>query len=177
MRWRSNGGFSLVEVLVALFVVAVGVAGATASQMAAQRARREAARVSGAVQLAASLSDRMRANTAVMAAGDTANPYLQLDYDAASAAPPPAVSCAAGADCAPDELARFDLYETALALKARLPRGRIVVCRDASPWDAAAHALAWACRPSAHAPIIVKIGWPQERGGAHAPQVALMVPQ
>lgn len=169
MRWRSVCGFTLVEVLVALFVLAVGIVGATASQMAAQRARRQSALMSEAVQLAGSLSDRMRANPVVMALPEAANPYLHLDYDV-SGTPSPATPCLGGIECSPAEMARFDLYETTLALKAHFPHGRLVVCRDG------AATLAWQCQPGAGAPIVVKVGWDAGTGGSRAPLVAMVVP-
>jgi type IV pilus assembly protein PilV len=162
---RSAGGFTLVEVLVALLVLAVGIVGASATQLAAQRARRHAAQVEGAVRLATSLAERMRANPVVMAAADADNPYLQLDYDAATGAPAPAQACFGATDCSPAQMAGFDLYETTEALHALLPRGRIVVCRDAA-WKA------WPCTPGAGAPVLVKVGL----DGDQAPSVALVVP-
>jgi type IV pilus assembly protein PilV len=81
-------GFTLVEVLVALLVVALGIAGAAALQASTLRAAREAERLSSAARLAASLAERMRANPVSMALTDAANPYLQFDYDSAAASPP-----------------------------------------------------------------------------------------
>jgi type IV pilus assembly protein PilV len=49
---------------------------------------------------------------------------------------------------------------------AALPGGRAIVCRDPSPWDAAAGAYRWACEPAA-GPLLVKIAW-QEGGKAPA---------
>ncbi len=170
MRWRSVDGFTLVEVLVALFELAVAVVGATGLQLAAQRARHQSALMSDAVQLAASLSERMRANPVVMAA--PGNPYLQLRYDAAAdgapAVPPP---CFGDADCSPAQMAEFDLYETRQAIHAGFPRGRIVVCRDA-----AGSAPAWDCEAAANAPIVVKLGWRGNEDGGAAPRVTLVVP-
>jgi type IV pilus assembly protein PilV len=172
---RSVGGFTLVEVLVALFVVAVGVVGAAGTQMAAQRTRHQAALMSDAVQLAASLSERMRANQVAMAAAG--NPYLQLRYDAASdGAPAPGVTCFGDAECNPSQMAEFDLYETRLAIHAGFPRGRIVVCRDAAIQDAGSKVLAWACEEASNAPIVVKLGWRGNEAGADAPSVAMVVP-
>ena len=78
MRSRLVGGFTLIEVLVAVFVLAVGVLGAVAAQTVALRTRQESALMSRGVQLATSFADRMRANTAQMRLPDGANPYLQL---------------------------------------------------------------------------------------------------
>ena len=66
MRSRLVGGFTLIEVLVAVFVLAVGVMGAVAAQTVALRTRQESALMSHGVQLATSFADRMRANTAQM---------------------------------------------------------------------------------------------------------------
>ena len=92
MRRWVPGGFTLVEVLVAMFVLAVGAFGAATTQAQVARLRGQAALESEAVQLAASLAARMHANPAQMALPDAANPYLQLDYDAAAGEPaaPPA---------------------------------------------------------------------------------------
>jgi type IV pilus assembly protein PilV len=178
VRLRSLGGFTLVEVLVALFVLAVGIVGASATQMAAQRTRHHAALMSEGVRLAAGLADRMRANPVAMAAADSINPYLQLRYDAATdTAPAPSVACYGAADCSSPQMAEFDLYEAAEAVRTSFPNGRIVVCRDAAMWDAAADALAWDCAYQAGAPIVVKLGWRGNQApAAAAPSVAMVVP-
>jgi type IV pilus assembly protein PilV len=180
---RSVSGFTLVEVLVALFVVAVGIVGASATQAAAQRTRHQSALMSGAVRLAGALADRMRANPVQMAAADDLNPYLQLRYDAAAdgAPTPSSPLCYGAADCTPAQMAGFDLYEARQAIHSGFPGGRVVVCRDAAVWDAARGALAWDCAAAAGAPIVVKLGWRgNERDGgvgeAAAPSVALVVP-
>jgi type IV pilus assembly protein PilV len=57
------------------------------------------------------------------------------------------------------------------------PGGRVLVCRDAAVWDAAADALTWDCAPAAGAPIVVKLGWraPGQHGG-RAPSIAMVLP-
>jgi type IV pilus assembly protein PilV len=162
-------GFTLVEVLVALLVVALGIAGAAALQASTVRAAREAERLSSAARLAASLAERMRANPVSMALADAANPYLQFDYDSAAASPPAADPCYTDADCTPARLAAFDLAEIGQTV-ARLPGGRIRVCRDASA--PAAGLPAWACDGQAGAPVVVKLGW-REGVGAAVPRLQL----
>jgi type IV pilus assembly protein PilV len=167
---RPPAGFTLLEVLVALFVVALGVAGAAGVQAMAVRAAGEAARLSDGTQLAASLAQRMRANPVAMALPDAANPYLQFDFEAAAAtaAPAPVSPCFGAASCSPEQLARFDLYETAAALASRFPGGRMRVCRDDQNPDAAG-LLAWSCTGGAEAPITIKLGWRGRLGEANAP--------
>lgn len=144
-------GFSLIEVLVAVLVLAVGVLGTAGAQLAALQTRHDSGLRSAAVQLAASLAERMRANPPQLAA------YQQLDYDAlASGAPAaPGVLCFAGAACDSGQLAAFDLYEISSAVHAGFPGGRVKVCRD----GAQGGVLAWACSGGAGAPLVVKLGW------------------
>ena len=171
---RPSAGFTLLEVLVALFVVALGVAGAAGVQAIAVRAADEAARLADATQLAASLAQRMRANPVVMALPDAANPYLQFDLDAATAgaAPEPASPCFGAAGCSPEQLARFDVHETGAALASRFPRGRMRVCRDAQDPNAAG-LLAWSCTGGVEAPVTIKLGWRGRPGEPDAPAVFL----
>lgn len=177
-RCRNRGftlGFTLVEVLVALCVLAIGALGAAATQVGNLRLRQQAALESEAVQLAASLGARMRVNPAQLALDDAANPYLGLDYDASAGAPaPPPASCFGAAGCSAAQMARFDLYEAMRAVQAAFPGGRIVVCRDSAPWDATRAALAWPCSTEAGAPVVVKLGW-RARTDAAMPFVALAV--
>ena len=155
---RACAGFTLVEVLVALFVVALGIAGAAALQTLAVRSGRDAAHLSDGTRLARSLAERMRANPHALALPDADNPYLQLDYDAAGGAPAAAALCYADTACDADDLARFDLFEVSDALAAGFPGGRIRVCRDAGPLDAAG-LPDWSCDGEAGAPLVVKLGW------------------
>lgn len=177
MRCRIAGGFTLVEVLVAAFVLAVGVMGAIAAQTVALRTRAQSALMSHGVQLATAFADRMRANSEQMRAPDAANPYLQLRYDARDGAPvaPPA-ACQSGAACDSEQLAGHDIHELQRELHSGFPAGRAVVCRDAVVWDAAAARLAWECTGGAGHPAVIKLGWRMAgEEGAAAPRVAIVV--
>jgi type IV pilus assembly protein PilV len=155
--FRRCAGFTLAEVLVALFVVALGVAGAAAVQAVAVRAAGEAARLSDGTRLAASLAQRMRANPAAMALPDAANPYLQFDAGPGTAAAAP-VACFVDADCSPVQMADADLADTAEALAGRFPGGRMRVCRDARA-PAPSGLLSWNCSGDPGAPVTIKLGW------------------
>jgi type IV pilus assembly protein PilV len=160
VRACPSAGFTLIEVLVALFVLSVGLLGAASMQSRARAVRAESQLHATATELAASLAEAMRANRAVMSAPDSANPYLNIDYDTGSGAPaPPPRYCYGESSCTPQELARFDTYETARALHERFPHARLVVCRDASPWDPASSTLLWDCDGSSGAPGVIKLGW------------------
>lgn len=170
---RSTKGFTLIEVLVALFVLALGVVGAGAAKLAAERTRQHAALGSEAALLAGALAARMQANPPVAALADASNPYLSFDYDATDGGVPAgAAACFGASACDPLALAAFDLQEIRLALHARFPGGRIAVCRDDAPWDDALRRYRWTCSGGAGAPPVIKIGW---HGAGDAPAHVLMV--
>ena len=176
---RFAGGFTLIEVLVALLVLAIGILGASATQLAALRSGHQSRLMSDGVRLAGLLADSMRANIEPMAAADPDNPYLQLRYDAATdGAPASASQCLAGAGCGAFQMAEADIDQVRQALHERFPGGRVAVCRDSGAWDAGRGALRWACDgASSGAPIVIKLGWRGKKtGGGDAPSAVIALP-
>lgn len=106
-------GFSLVEVLVALAVLAVGLLGAAALAVDTVRAQHRAMLGAQAQRLAADLAERLRANRAGLAAYHEA-PTL---FGCVSGATP-------GRRCTPQELAREDLARWQSEIDRTLPRGQ-----------------------------------------------------
>ena len=159
MRTRKvvHAGFTLAEVLVALFVLAVGVVGATAAQTMAAKTRHESAMASAALQLAGALADRMAANPVQLALPDLDNVYLQE-------AGAPWVCTGV---CAPAQLGATERDDAVAAAARAFPGGQLRVCRDmpATP-------LVWDCTAAPGAPLVVKIGW---RAPAFTPAVAVLV--
>ncbi len=172
---RPAAGFTMVEVLVAVLLLAVGLVGALAMQAHAMRTRQESALRTEALQHAAALADRIRANPAQSAA------YLGFEFDAAAdvaARRAPAVVDCAVTSCDPAALARYELAVFRQQLQSSLPAARALTCRDAAA--ALAGRLRWACSGEAGAPIVIKIGWRSRSSGAAAagpaePSVALPV--
>ena len=154
MHTRADGGFTLIEVLVAVLVLAIGVLGTAGAQLAAFQTRQHTGLMSSGVHLAGSLADRMRANAVQMNGGGA--PYTELDYDALTdgAPSPPAPTCLGGATCSSAQMAAFDVYEITQAVHAGFPGGRIKVCRDTG-----GGALSWECGGGAGAPLVIKLGW------------------
>lgn len=169
-RHACHAGFTLIEVMVALCIVAIGLGGAASLHLRSQRAAAHAAHLADGVRLAAALAERMRANPVAMAWDDGANPYLRFDVEAGAGVPAPVSHCYADAACTPEALARFDLLETALALAAGFPHGRVLACRDGAASDPAS----WSCDGAVGAPIVIKLGW-SDSGSPPAPVVLLPV--
>lgn len=153
MRRSCESGFTLVEILVALFVLAVGVIGAAAVQTMAAQTRHLSSQVSAALQLASALAERMAANPTQMALPDNDKVYLQE-----AGAP-----WLCGSACTPAQLAATERDDTAAAVARAFPGGQLRVCRDlpapSSSSSSAPPPLTWACHPAAGAPLVVKIGW------------------
>ena len=107
-----NAGFTLLEVLIALCVLATGMLGVGMMLLESIRASRSALHHTAAVALAADLGERIRANRA---AGDS----YALGLGAMAGAP--ASECEIGDGCDPSEVAALDLYEWQQAVLAALP--------------------------------------------------------
>lgn len=178
-------GFSLIEVLIAVFVLALGVIGVAGMQLTAMRTSQQSAFQTTAVELAAEMADKMRTNDQQMKLPDGGNPFLNVDYQSQSGAPTSArVTCyGVGSNCSAQDLAAFDIDEWEKRIKASLPISRAKICRDGRPWDSDAKSLTWDCDSSSGS-IMIKIGWQAknpdgsftvERGTSFPPIVALTV--
>lgn len=104
-KLKTNKGFTLVEVMVAVFVLAIGLLGIAGLQVTAIKSNHAAFLRTQSTQLAYDLADRMRANMP----GTIAGSYL------ATAAPSVAYNCfddftgVAGGLCSPAQMALADL--------------------------------------------------------------------
>jgi type IV pilus assembly protein PilV len=153
-RWPRTGrekGFTLVEVLVALVVLAVGLLGLAVLLVEGLQGSRNAIEHTQAVNLAADIAERMRSNRAAAAA-----------YDTAEGTPEPRIEAAcedAAGPCDPRAMASHDLRLWLDAVAASLPEGRGSV-----------EVERWAARPSRG---VVTIRW--TRTGAAPATYALVV--
>lgn len=93
---RSQAGFSMIELLVAVLVMGVGVLGITGLQMVSLQNNRSALVRSEAVQLAYDMMDRIRAN-----------PGANYDGLGVGDDPPAATNCVAG-NCSAAQMVAFD---------------------------------------------------------------------
>ncbi len=154
-------GFTIIEVLVAMLVLALGVIGSSAMQLTALRTRHQSSLLSSAVHLGSSMLDAMRANARQMQLSDVDNPYLGLDDDALTQAAPAATgpNCFGQAQCDSAQLAAFDIAQWRRQLRASFPGGRFVICRDDQVQGGAG--TLWACSGSPAAPVVIKLGWTQ----------------
>ncbi len=107
----SQAGFSLMEVMVAVFVLAVGIVSVAGLQFTSKRGNFEAIQRSTATQLANDMVERMRANSSMLMTYNGAGGGVTLTGTTITS-PPDCV----GASCTPQQLANFDLSEFERAL-------------------------------------------------------------
>ena len=124
---KSQSGFTMVETLVALVVLAIGMLGIAALYLNSLQAGRSAIYRTEAVNLAADLADRIRANRAAVAG------YGNVYGDGFV----PVAACATTAGCTAGELATTDLsgWKAALALQLPNGRGQVVVTPFVAPGE------------------------------------------
>lgn len=116
-------GFTLIEVLVAALVLALGMLGLAALQVTSLSNSHSSYLRSQATQLAYDLSDRIRANPIGLRSGSYNNQPVQT------------AACLTTVGCSAAELAKHDVYEWNADLASQLPSGSGVICLDTSPDD------------------------------------------
>ena len=115
---KPLNGFSLIEVLVALVVLSIGMLGIAALHIDGVRTGYSALQRTHAVNLAADMADRIRAN-----------PTGNYDVGAGASGAAPAVACAdtasaaAPGDCTSDQMAAYDVWEWRSALEPEAATG------------------------------------------------------
>lgn len=128
-------GAMLVEILITMFVVAVGLLGAAGLQLASAKYQQTAAARTEAIQQAEFITEKMRVNSSVLAranlAAANANPdggYLAPDsYEAADESSwpdDPACGLTGQLECTAAQAAQRDLREWRASLAQYLPGGR-----------------------------------------------------
>ncbi len=121
---RSQGGYVLLEALIAVVIAAVGFIGAARMQTFGLAMNNSAQVRQKAILLGYQMADRIRANQA----GVTAHAY-----DSPVAGDTACLAAASG--CTPVQLAAADMAEWQTEIAAQLPGATGVVCIDSTPDD------------------------------------------
>jgi type IV pilus assembly protein PilV len=129
---KKVSGFTLIEVLVATLVLAVGLLGLAGLQATSIKNNLSAYNRSQATQLAYDMADRMRANkneSLDSATGNvlTSSTYLTMDSSDATVQ----ASCATVTGCTGAQMAQNDLFQWNSALES-LPEGRGTITVNAT---------------------------------------------
>jgi type IV pilus assembly protein PilV len=113
-RFNHSRGITMIESLVALVVISIGMLGIAGLYLSSLQAGRSANLRVQAVNLAAEMADRIRANR-----------NARVAYTLAAGNLPSAVACSGSTDCTPAQLAQSDQNIWVLAIRdpLRLPAG------------------------------------------------------
>lgn len=171
------GGFSLIEVLISILILAFGVLAMGGLQLASLRSNQMSGYTSTAATLAKDYSELMRSNASVSnVVTATANPYLFDSSNSGSYAATPTKDCKANV-CTGAEIATLHVADWAARVKAQLPEGRAVVCRDSTPRNADG-TFDWSC-DGVGTYATIKIGWTDKRDAKErgTPTFAIANPQ
>ena len=126
---RQVRGFSLIEVLVALVVLSIGLMGIASMQVVGLQFNQQALTTTRAVELAADMADRIRANPG--ATNDITTPGDAYNVGFAPPSAAPATNCSdrlgntvgAFTACSNVQLARYDIWEWKTTLQAATGSG------------------------------------------------------
>lgn len=118
-KMKNYSGFTLIEILIAMVVLAFGLLGLAGLQASGLKNNMSSANRSQATQLAYDIADRMRANNfdASLFGGSK---YITVAPTAAVQEP----TCTTTAGCTAAQMAEQDLYEWNIDLAASLPLGQ-----------------------------------------------------
>jgi type IV pilus assembly protein PilV len=159
-RTRAHG-FTMLEVLISIVIIAFGLLGIAGLQAFAIKNNHSASLRITATSLATDMIDRMKANYVAVMDGHY-NKSSSADYGTAVA------SCLTTAGCTSQQLAQNDLNEWSRRLAASLPNGRGIVCLDSTPDDGASDATP-ACDNTGTTMYAVKIWWIDDRTASGVP--------
>ena len=164
----ASAGFTLLEVLIAIVVVAFGLLGLAGLQVFALKNNQNASMRVTATAMANDMVDRMKANfLGVVAEGqDNYNRTKVSDYKTL------VTSCngASGDTCTPTQMAQNDRAEWQARLAASLPGGVGIVCVDSTPNDANPKPTDTdhGCDNAGTTVFVVKIWWDDRAQGTTA---------
>ena len=149
-------GFTLVEILVAVFILALGLLGLSGLQVASLQNNHSAYLRSQATLLAYDMADRMRANMTAVTA---------LDYDQPTATMN--ANCHSVSGCTTTEMALHDMYEwsdpgSPISVANLLPGGVGMVCIDGNPNIGTSTTLGCDGNGNSYA---IKVWWKDDRSG------------
>jgi type IV pilus assembly protein PilV len=164
---NSHKGFTLLEVMIAFFILAVGLLGMAALLTTSVRSNQSAYYRTQAAYLAEDMADRIRANRG------TSNYYAVSASDANCVVTSGSATIGSN-NCNTSSMSQWDLYDWKQTVARSLPGGAAlvddmsIVCLDATPQDGAKGTSA-ACDNTALTTgglIAVKIWWDENRDGA-----------
>lgn len=143
----KNKGVSLIEVLIAVLILAIGLLGMASLQIRSLSNNHNAYLRTQATQLANDMLDRMRSN----AQGLNAGYYLRPNVENSS------MDCHLNL-CNADQMSEYDLSLWNQAIHQQLPNGKGLICIDSTPQSSD-------CDGSGNI-LAISLSWSERENGA-----------
>ena len=151
---RKTAGFTMLEVMISIVILAFGLLGIAGLQAFALKNTHSASMRLTATELANDMIDRMKSNY-IGVSGDAYNKPDVSAYKVGS------VDCSSTA-CTPADVAQYDLRQWQLRIAGALPGGIGIVCLDSTPVDGD-NAGKPECDGNGSVAYAVKIWWNDDR--------------
>lgn len=155
---------TLVEVLVALVIFALGMLGAGGLIMASLRSGQYSGHASVAIGLARDYGEMMQLIPATVESTAVKGSANRFFVDSVNPMTAPTTCRGSGVACTPEEMVSFLKYDWVQRVKAALPGARAVVCQDKTPKDPNG-LYSWDCDNDGTL-IVVKFDWAAKTGPA-----------
>jgi type IV pilus assembly protein PilV len=156
---RSSGGFTMIEVMVALLILSIGLFGMLSLTANSLKFTTSANYRTIAAQQAYAMAETLRANPAALGIATTG------DIAFGSTTPASTPNCVKAAGCGRSAFINNTVYMWQQAVQANLPRGAGAVCRDnaaaSNPPNTAGATINWNC--SGDGQYVVKVCWNESR--------------
>lgn len=178
-RTRALRGFSLLEVLVAIFVLSFGMLGMVGMQSFSLQANRQARLASTAAGLAREMAEMMRGNKN-QAILTSSNPYsgtFTSTLTPTTAEYCMSVTNVSSGGCGTDatKIANAEMTEWLSRVDSELPGAKVQICFDAAPYDSSGLPQ-WSCDTSGTDRIMyIKMAWTQTSTDRSATGAAALV--
>lgn len=130
---KSENGFSMIEMMISLLILAIGLLGMMALQMTSVASNQSSYYRSQASIIANDFVDRMRLNGDSIR--DNVNPLTAYDNISIDATSTNTAQACNTTGCNAQNLARSDIFELQENLLASIPSGTATVVKDASITD------------------------------------------
>lgn len=164
---RMQSGFTMLEVLIAILVIAIGTLGMAGLQLVALKNTQGSHARSVAAQLANDIAERMRGNMNGVLANAYNRTSVAIDYST------PKPNCLTTTGCNFSDMAINDAYEWQQLILTQLPQGEGILCIDSTPNDGTTATL-HGCDgivptdPNERPLHAIKIWWLDDRSQANA---------
>ena len=154
-RPHRHKGFTLLEIIVTLFVFSFGLLGVVHLQTLAFRSHQQAQYQTIASQLANNMADHLRSNPEISLLPN--NPYLKAPAQSLQ-------TCYERTSCTTEQLAYAESWQWHQQIAEQLPGGKGQICQEETPGHDADGYL-WSCAPLLNATDTwtIKIGWDKKQ--------------